>query len=131
MRMTGTSDNAMKTINQIGRPRSWAPWIIALAAAVVLAVLPLSWNNLYYQNLIILAMILAIMASSWNVMGGFAGYISLGHGAFLGVGAYTTAVTATSLGWPMWAGLAASLVSSVLLAAVMGAVSSRTRGIAF
>ncbi|WP_448006690.1 branched-chain amino acid ABC transporter ATP-binding protein/permease [Agromyces bauzanensis] len=118
----------------IDRPslmRSRLPWVLSAAVVLVLVALPLTWNNLYYQNMIILGMTLAIMAATWNVMGGFAGYVSLGHSAFLGVGAYTTAVLATDFGWPMWAGLIAAILSSMVVAVVVGLVARRTRGVAF
>src|SRR5690625_2261283 len=131
MKTSSPSKVATGNVTPESNPREWRPWVVFAGLAIVVAMLPLVWNNLYYQNLIILAMILAIMASSWNVMGGFAGYISLGHAALLGVGAYTTAVTATDLGWPVWASISASMLVSVLLAAVVGVVSGRTRGVAF
>lgn len=96
-----------------------------------LLVSPFTWNDLYIQNVIILIMLLAIMASTWNVMGGFTGYISLGHSAFLGVGAYTTAVLVVNVGWPWWAGLLASVVTAALLAVLFGLATRRARGHAF
>ncbi len=61
--------------------------IAVAAAAAALLVYPVVSDNLYYQNMIILSLLLAIMASSWNVISGFAGYVSLGQSVFLGIGA--------------------------------------------
>jgi branched-chain amino acid transport system permease protein len=105
-----------------------------VGAALIVGVLlasPFTWNDLYIQNVIILIMLLAIMASTWNIMGGFTGYISLGHSAFLGVGAYTTAVLVVQLGWPWWAGLLASAVTAAMLAVLFGLATRRARGHAF
>jgi branched-chain amino acid transport system permease protein len=71
------------------------------------------------------------MASTWNIMGGFTGYISLGHSAFLGIGAYTTAILVVQLGWPWWAGLLASAVTAAMLAGLFGLATRRARGHAF
>ena len=104
---------------------------IMAAATLLLALSPLTWNNLYVQNMIIMTMILGVMAVTWNVMGGFTGYISLGHSAFLGVGAYTTAVLVVQFGLPWWVGLLASVVSSAVLAGIFGLVTRRARGTAY
>ena len=109
-------------------------WILAIGSLVIVGLLvasPFTWNDLYIQNVLILIMLLAIMASTWNVMGGFTGYISLGHSAYLGIGAYTTAVLVVNVGWPWWAGIAASAVTSALLAGCFGLATRWARGHAF
>lgn len=105
--------------------------VAGLAAVALLAVLPFGAVNLYIQNVIILVMLLAIMATTWNMVGGFAGYISLGHSAFLGVGAYTTAILVVKVGAPWWAGILGAAVSSALLAGLLGLATRRARGHAF
>ena len=52
-------------------------------------------DDLYYQNMIILSLVFAIGAVGLNVISGYGGYISLGQGAFLGLGAYTLAILST------------------------------------
>ncbi|MFI6297164.1 ATP-binding cassette domain-containing protein [Nonomuraea sp. NPDC050790] len=97
----------------------------------IAAALPAAWLSPYYQNMLILIFLLAIMAGSWNIMGGYTGYISLGQSAFLGVGAYTTAIAADA--WSISPFLAAPLGGLVAgaLAAVLGLVTFRARGNAF
>ena len=51
-------------------------------------------DDLYYQNMIILSLVFAVGASGLNIISGFAGYISLGQGAFIGLGGYTIGVLA-------------------------------------
>ncbi|MGW3286226.1 branched-chain amino acid ABC transporter ATP-binding protein/permease [Streptomyces sp. NPDC001002] len=100
-------------------------------AAVGLAVLPLVNDNAYVQNMAIMAFLLAVMASGWNIISGYAGYISLGQSAFLGVGAYTTALISIHTGVSP---LLAAPVGGVVAAAsalLLGLVGRRTRGIAF
>ena len=65
------------------------------ALLVTILVFPAISDNRYYQTIIILSLLLAIMASGWNIISGFAGYVSLGQTVFLGIGAYTTAILVT------------------------------------
>ena len=65
-------------------------------AVAALAAFPLVSNDLYYQTMLILTFLLAIGATGWNIMGGYAGYISLGNSAFIGLGAYTTGILAAT-----------------------------------
>ena len=80
-------------ISILRRRRSWA---ILAGIAVMLAIPPLV-SDTYYQNMLILVFLMAIMASSWNISGGYTGYVSLGQSAFLGIGAYVTAILANHL----------------------------------
>ena len=62
----------------------------------------------------------AIGASAWNIVGGYAGQVSVGHAVFFGFGAYSAVVVYTHLGWPPIAGAPIGMVLSVALAAVIG-----------
>ena len=57
---------------------------------VLLFALPHFGLNSFYLHLMIMIFMHAVMAQSWNVIAGFSGQISLGHGAFFGIGAYAT-----------------------------------------
>jgi branched-chain amino acid transport system permease protein len=46
-----------------------------------------------------------VLATSWNILSGYSGYFSFGHGAFFGAGMYTTAALGTRLDWPFLATL--------------------------
>jgi branched-chain amino acid transport system permease protein len=111
---------------------NWHRVVIGLAA-IGLLLYPIVTTNLYYQNMIILSALLAIMASGWNIISGFTGYVSLGHSAFLGIGAYAGALLSLRVfdgASPFWFVPAAAVVSGIC-AAVVGAVLLRTRGHAF
>jgi branched-chain amino acid transport system permease protein len=69
----------------------------------------------------------AILALSWNVVGGFAGYPSFATAAFFGFGAYATGVL-LNRGLPLAPSILATLVASLLLAGLLGAVLLRLRG---
>ena len=85
----------------------------------------------YPQGVMLLGFLLAIQASSWNIISGNAGYISLGHSMFLGLGSYTVAILALRWGVnPLWLAPLGG-VTAVLVALVIGSVVLRTRGHAF
>ncbi len=101
------------------------------AGTLLLAVFPLLCNNAYWQNMAIMAFLLAIMASGWNIISGYTGYISLGQSAFLGLGAYTTALLSLRTGIsPLLAAPMGGVVAAAA-ALVLSMVGRRTRGIAF
>ena len=62
---------------------------------MLLVAFPLLSDDVYYQNMIILSLVFAVGASGLNIITGFAGYVSLGQGAFIGLGGYTIGVLAT------------------------------------
>jgi ABC-type branched-subunit amino acid transport system permease subunit len=76
--------------------------------ALWLIVFPLYTHSLYWQGVLFLCFLYAIMASGWNIISGFAGYVSLGQSAFMGLGAYTTALLTLHLHVSAWCRSAAS-----------------------
>ncbi|MDQ5832121.1 MAG: ATP-binding cassette domain-containing protein, partial [Actinomycetota bacterium] len=109
-----------------------SPWTALIVFAVgFIALYPVLSDDLYYQNMIILSLVFAIGATGLNIITGYAGYVSLGQGAFLGLGAYTTAILSTRVGadpfvWVPVAGLLTGIV-----AAFLGVVAMRARGHSF
>jgi branched-chain amino acid transport system permease protein len=110
----------------------WWGRAIALAAAIALVVYPLVTDDFYYQNMIILSLVFAVGASGLNIISGFAGYISLGQGAFLGLGGYTIGVLAArNPDVPIWWWVPVAGIVAALIALVLGLVSLRSSGPAF
>ena len=72
---------------------------------------------------------LAVGALSLNLLVGYAGQISLGHGALLGVGAYAAGIVTSGAGWPMWIALPVAAAISGLIALVIGFPALRLRGL--
>lgn len=106
--------------------------LVALAVvALVLVGMPLISDNLFVQNLLIATFLLAIGATGWNIMGGFAGYISLGNSAFVGLGAYTTGILAVRFGISPFIGSLVGGVVCALYAGILSVVTWRTRGMFF
>ena len=98
---------------------------------LILLVLPWIYRQPYYHVLGFNILLYATMASSWNIMGGYTGYKSLGHSAFFGLGAYLVAIAANQLGWnPLWSAPILALIVAVV-ALVMGWIMVRTSGSAF
>src|SRR3954451_20182212 len=100
-------------------------------AAVALLVFPLVSDNLYYQNMFILSLVFAIGATGLNVISGYGGYVSLGQGAFLGLGAYTLAILSTRVDVSVWVWVPVAGLVAAVFAGLLGLVALRTRGPAF
>ena len=73
----------------------WLGRGLVLLGTVLLVLYPVLSDNLYYQNMIILSLVFAIAASGLSIITGLAGYVSLGQGAFIGLGGYTVGILAT------------------------------------
>jgi ABC-type branched-subunit amino acid transport system ATPase component/ABC-type branched-subunit amino acid transport system permease subunit len=109
-----------------------SPWTAVIAVAVLLVgVFPLLSDDLYYQNMIILSMVFAIGAVGLNIITGYAGYVSLGQGAFIGLGAYTLGICVTDIGGSPWVWVPVAGLVSGAVAALLGVVAMRARGHAF
>src|SRR5919198_4024373 len=101
------------------------------AVTIGLAVYPLLSHNAYHQNVLLLAFLLAIMASGWNIIGGYAGYVSLGQSVFLGIGAYAVAIAAQHISVSPFALVPIGALAAALVALLLGPVIMRTRGHSF
>ena len=85
-----------------------------LAAGLVLALVPIARLPAFYESFLYLVFFWIALATSWNILGGYSGYFSFGHGAFFGAGVYTTATLATWYGVPfLWTLPAAGLVAAL------------------
>jgi ABC-type branched-subunit amino acid transport system ATPase component/ABC-type branched-subunit amino acid transport system permease subunit len=111
------------------RPSPWTALIAA--AALFLALFPVLSDDLYYQNMFILALVFAIGAVGLNIITGYAGYVSLGQGAFLGLGAYTAGILSTDVGGSPFVWVPVAGLLGALVAAFLGVVAMRARGHAF
>ena len=135
----GTAAIAEGTLKGGGAPPSRStsnalrsPWTAVIVAAVVLvAVYPVVSDDLYYQNMIILSMVFAIGAVGLNIITGYAGYISLGQGAFIGLGAYTVGICVNDIGGSPWVWVPVAGVLAGAVAALLGVVAMRARGHSF
>jgi branched-chain amino acid transport system permease protein len=97
-------------------------------AAVAILVYPLVFSTPFQQRLGALVLLYAIGASAWNIVGGYAGQVSIGHAVFFGCGAYGALAAYQHLGLAPIAGLPMGVAVSVLIAAVIGVPTLRLSG---
>lgn len=98
-----------------------------LAAGAVLALVPWLGAPAFYDSLLYLVFHWIVLATSWNLLSGYAGYFSFGHGAFFAVGIYTTATLSGKYDWPFLATLPVAAPLAALLAMALGAVVFRVK----
>jgi len=104
--------------------KSWP----GLAVLALFLVFPLVARGDFYERMGAEILLAAIGASAWNIVGGYAGQVSVGHAVFFGFGAYASVVVYTHLEWPPIAGAPIGMALSVLLAAVIGVPTLRLSG---
>ena len=92
-----------------------AAWGIGLAALIAL---PFVYRDPYHLHILVLILIWSFAYTSWSIMGRF-GLVSLGHGGFMGVGAYVTALLWNHLGVSPWIGIPVSMVAAGILALIV------------
>lgn len=102
-----------------------------VAGAIVLLVYPWGVQNGYYRYAGVLVIMYAALSTSWNLIGGFTGYVSLGHAAFFGLGAYGTAIGVVRLDLAHVVALLLSCVAVAVFAVVVGLAAVRVRGSSF
>ncbi len=95
------------------------------------AVLPLVSQDTFVLRVATEALMWIGLAISWDVLGGYTGYLNFGHGAFFGLGAYTTAILMMKAGWPFWASLPAGGLVAGFGAVVAGIPTLRLKGAYF
>jgi branched-chain amino acid transport system permease protein len=92
-----------------------AAWGVGLAALVAL---PFVYREPYHLHILVLILIWSFAYTAWSIMGRF-GLVSLGHGGFMGVGAYVTALLWNHLGVSPWIGIPISMVAAGILALIV------------
>ena len=103
--------------------------LLILGGGVLLAFMPRLGLPAFYDSLLYLMLHWIVLATSWNILSGYSGYFSFGHGAFFGAGIYTTSTLLARYEWPfLWTLPVAALVAAVLGVA-LGAVVFRVKGV--
>jgi branched-chain amino acid transport system permease protein len=109
-------------------PLPIAKWTVAILAVLFFAVIPLALHE-YYLSIANLVWIAVIGALGLNILVGYTGQVSIGHGAFMSVGAYTAANLATRLDSPWPVNLLAGGLMAAAVGAVVGIPSLRIKGL--
>jgi len=102
---------------------------LGLVAAVIVALLlPLGLSD-YWQYVLTVSFFYAIMAASWNLLGGYTGQFSLAHHTFGMLGAYTSALLMVKAGASLWLTIPAAVGLTMVLSLILGIVCLRVHGL--
>jgi branched-chain amino acid transport system permease protein len=93
--------------------------------ALLVGGLTLAADSGVWLNFIMTALYAALLAQSWNMLGGYGGQFSFGHALFFGSGAYAQALVQLGLGWNAWVALACAVAAAALVGALVGALTFR------
>jgi branched-chain amino acid transport system permease protein len=93
--------------------------------------LPLVLRSPTYLHILILLYLYAYLTTSWNLVGGFAGVLPLGHAAFVGIGAYTSTVLFLQYGVSPWIGMIVGGVLAAIVGIIIGLPTFKLRGAYF
>ena len=110
-----------------GRLRNASVLWLGLLAAIVL-LLPLVVTSRFAIDIFIRVLLFAFIGVAWNLMGGYAKQLSLGHAAYFGLGAYTSTILEINFGISPWIGMFAGGVVAMLASLPIGALCFRLRG---
>jgi len=104
--------------------------LLGLVGLIVFA-LPLVVTSPTYLQILILLFFYAYLTTSWNLVGGFAGVLPLGHSVFVGIGAYTSTILTLQYGISPWIGMLVGGLVAALVGVIMGLPTFRLRGAYF
>lgn len=111
------------------RKLSSSPWFWVGIAALALA--PLFGASQYLLSIGVVTLLYAYLALSWNVLGGIAGQLSLGHAAYFGIGAYASTWLFLNLGISPWIGMWGGALLAIVAAVIVGISCLHLRGAYF
>ncbi len=102
---------------------------------LAISILAMAWivvgmivSNSYYQLMLTLVPIWAVMGLSWNMLSGYTGLVSFGHAAFFGLGAYTVTIALVNFDITPWLGIPLGMIVGMLAGIVIGYPTFRLRG---
>ena len=106
-------------------------WMPAVAVVLLACLLPVVVRSNYVMQFLITMMLYAYLATSWNIIGGYAGQMAQGNGVYFGIGAYISTVLFMYEGVSPWVGMLIGGGFAVLLALGVGALTFRLNGTYF
>jgi branched-chain amino acid transport system permease protein len=109
-------------------PLPIAQWTMAAIAVLFVIVVPMTLSE-YYISIANLILIAVVGALGLNILVGYTGQISIGHGALMSVGAYTAANLITRMDMPFWVAVPAGGLMAAAVGAVIGVPSLRIKGL--
>jgi branched-chain amino acid transport system permease protein len=93
--------------------------------------LPLVIRSATYLHILVLLFFYAYLTTSWNLVGGFAGVLPLGHAAFVGIGAYASTILSLQYGISPWLGMLVGGVIAAVVGVLIGLPTFKMRGAYF
>src|SRR6516165_12185306 len=106
-----------------------------IASLLVIASLAVAWiglglivTNSYYQLMLTLVPIWAVMGLSWNILSGYTGLVSFGHASFFGLGAYTVTIALVRYDLSPWLGIPVGMLIGAVAGVLIGYPTFRLRG---
>jgi branched-chain amino acid transport system permease protein len=115
----------------MGRRRKSADlfiWLGLLAVLAALAVIPGAIGNKFYAHVLVLVLLYASMAQSWNILGGYCGQVSFGHSVFFGIGAYGAGMAMVAYRGIPWPGVVAGALLAALVSVLISWPCFKLRG---
>ena len=106
---------------------SWKKYAPLILAAIVILV-PLAAPSRYFLRTLVNIFFFASLGCAWNIIGGYAGQLSLGHAAFVALGAYPTALFLLNWNIPPWIGFIPGVVLALIVAYLLGRLVFQLRG---
>ena len=103
-------------------------YLPAIAYFAVAGLAPLVVKDAFFLDALVLILIWGAAAAAWNIAGGYAGQVSLGHSAFFGLGAYAAALAVTRWGLSPWTGLLIGAGVAAATGVIIGFLSNRLKG---
>jgi len=103
-------------------------WLCRIVVLTALIFLPQVIRDRYFMHIVVISGIFMILCMSWNLLAGYTGLLNLGHAAFYGIGAYTSALLAMKLGISPWFGLFAGGLVAAFFGFLLGIPSLRLSG---
>ncbi len=137
MEQFSSSEGAVKILAEAQKlkPINWIKRLVVIGALALLALFPLlqivSDGYNYWLHMLLYVFLYVIMATSWNIIGGYAGYISLGHNVFFGVGAYLAGMVFVFFQISPFVTAPAAGILTMVGGLLFGLIALRTRGSAF
>jgi branched-chain amino acid transport system permease protein len=105
------------------------PYNLLIAGILaVLLVLPAVVTQSFYLHILILVFMYALLGGAWNILGGYAGQVSLGHALYFGIGAYSSTMLMLEAGLSPWIGMVVGMFLSVAVSVLLGYPCFRIRG---
>lgn len=105
--------------------------ILLITVLALAFLIPVAVQKPYYLHVLTMCLFWAYMASSWNIVGGFVGQLSLGHGIYTAIGAYITVILFNSYNISPWVGMIVAGIVAMLVAVMIGLPTFKLRGAYF